>query len=477
MSRIILIALSLLVASCASMPPRELVVRAGRFIDGTGAPAREGIRLRIRDGTIVAVERDVEPFEAGDDVAVIDARDLTVLPGLVNSHAHLFTAGACTAKIGAGVSQAVRNMHALTRGGITTVADLGAPAALAVALRRHVGTARHRGPRVMVAGPVITAPGGYPTDFLGRESVELGMVIEVATVDEARAAVRRVAIADADLIKVGLQEIGYDEKPLPLLEGEVLCAVVDEAHKQEMRVVAHATTQRSYTAALDCHVDAIMHSAFEPLDDALIARIVATKTPVAPTLFVFDAMVWGPKNLDMLDRPDMRAVLPDDAIEDLRDYATEFGQGAETLPGHLMEGINRKRAESIVGIMRDNTRRMHEAGVLLGLGTDAASCFDIHGTPVEELVRLEQAGLTRLEVLEFATSGGARILNLHDALGRLAVGFRADLIGVKGKPDENLRDIVNVKFVMIDGVVQQDGPRTGEQIAAAFSIGWAWLTD
>ncbi len=471
------VVISLYAVSCASPPPREVVVRAGRLVDGTGAPARDGLRLRIRDGSIIAIERDLEPFEAGVDVAVIDARKLTVLPGLVNSHAHLFSAGACTPAVGAGVSQAVRNLHALTRGGITTVADLGAPAALAVALRRHVGTARHRGPRVMVAGPLITAPGGYPTDFLGSENVDLGMVIEVATVDEARAAVRRVATADADVIKVGLQEIGYDEKPLPLLEGTVLCAVVNEAHKQEMRVLAHATTRRSYTAALDCRVDAIVHGALEPLDDALIARLVGSKTPVAPTLFVFDAPLWGPKNLDMLDRPDVQAVLPDDAIENLRDYAAEDAKGGDTLPGHLMHGINRNRARSVIVTMRDNTRRMHEAGVRFGLGTDAATCFNIHGSPVEELVRLEQAGIAPLEVLKIATTGGARILNLHDAIGRLAVGFRADLIGVQGKPDENLRDIVNVKLVMIDGVVQEDGPRAAEHMAAAFRLGWAWLTD
>jgi imidazolonepropionase-like amidohydrolase len=95
-----------------------------------------------------------------------------------------------------------------------------------------------------------------------------------------------------------------------------------------------------------------------------------------------------------------------------------------------------------------------------------------------ELERLAQAGLSNAEVLRAATWGGARILNLHDALGRLAPGYRADLIVVEGRPDENLPDIRRVRLVMIDGVVQSlDGPSVMEILAGAWRVGWATLSD
>lgn len=468
-----------LVAGCGSRPPRNVVVRAGRLVDGSGAPAQENVIIRVADGEIVAIEPDAgDAVEFGGATAVIDARDLTILPGLVNGHTHLFSGGACTVGTGAGVRQAVRNLHAFMRGGVTTVADLGAPAALAVALRRYVGTARGRGPRVMVSGPFITAPGGSSVRWLGPEMAEIGKPVEISSVFEARTTVREIADADVDQINVGLEDDSDEGSPQPVLEGDVLCAVVDEAHKQEMRVVAYATTVRSYFAALDCGADVIASGSREPLPEDLIARLAESGVLVAPTQFVFEAPLWGASHVGMLGAPGIQELLPAETIEDLGDYAARDARAGRHLPPPVRQGSDRAPAEAIVAVLRDNTRHMFEAGVSLGLGTGAASCFQPAGSPIRDLERLEAAGIGRLDILKIATEGGARLLDLQDAIGTVAVGYRADLVGVRGEPDRRLADIERVELVMIDGVRQElEEPTLGEHLAAGMRVGWAWLTD
>ncbi len=463
------------VAGCQDPPVREAVIRAGRLVDGSGAPAQVGMRIRIADGLITAVEKDDGSDSFGAGVGVLDARGHTVMAGMVNAHAHLFASGACTPGVGAGPAQAIRNLHALLRGGVTTVADLGAPASLAIALRRHVGTGRGRGPRVMVSGPLLTSEGGYPLDILGAEAVEQGLARELRSTLGARAAVRDLAVAGVDLIKVAVQERSYNGEPLPLLRGELLCAVVEEAHDQELRVLAHATTQTGYAVALDCEVDALVHGCLEPLDETLLARLKAARIPVTPTHQVFESPLWGPQHPELLDSA---AVVGAATIEDLRAYAAADATSGARLPPFLMAGIPRARAEAAVAANLANTRRLHHLGVPIGLGTDAANCFHISGSPLEDLLRLERAGLSRLEVLRAATRGGARVLNLHEALGLVRAGYRADLIGIEGEPDNDLTAVREVRWLMIDGVLQAlDGPNLGDSLTGVTRMAWAWMND
>jgi imidazolonepropionase-like amidohydrolase len=283
--------------------------------------------------------------------------------------------------------------------------------------------------------------------------------------------VRDIADADVDLIELGLLESGDDGEMLPMLEGEALCAAVDEAHRQEMRAVAYATTARAYSAALGCGADAIVHGSLELLPADLVAGLAEARVPVAPGQLAHEARLWGPEHVGLLDEPRIRELLSDETLDDLEKYAADDGESP-------LPSIDRTRAEATVAALAENTKRMASAGVPLALGTGAASCSHPAGSPIGELERFEQAGIDRLEVLRIASLGGARLLNLQDALGRAAVGFRADLIGVRGKPDQRLADVTAVELVVIDGVEQAlDGPTLGQHLAAGVRIGWARLTD
>jgi len=380
------------------------------------------------------------------------------MPGLVNAHLHLFASGACTAEASPSALSPARNLHALLQGGITTAADLGAPLPQSVALRQHVGTGRSRGPRVLVAGPVLTAPDGYPIDFVGPTAVTMGLARPIASEFEAVTAVRELAEQGADLIKIALQEKRYDGTPTAMLSEAIVCALVHEAHTQELRVAAHVATRAGVERALTCHVDLLAHAPLEPLPDAVVAQLVQTQTGVAPTLFVYEAPWWGQDEEARLDTPEIKALLGAPTVAGLHRFVKELRADPTTLPYPQMPRITTASMREGLLHSHANTQRLWAAKANLGLGTDAGICFNLHGSPVEELLRLEQAGLPRAEVLRLATSGGARLLNLHDALGTVQVGFRADLLVVAGNPDEDLHTITAVKQVLIDGVEQRLGP-------------------
>jgi imidazolonepropionase-like amidohydrolase len=121
---------------------------------------------------------------------------------------------------------------------------------------------------------------------------------------------------------------------------------------------------------------------------------------------------------------------------------------------------------------------MHAAGVPLAVGSDAGSCFNPVGMPLLEMNRWRMADLSPMDILTAATSGSARLLNLQDALGRVAVGYRADLLVVAGRPDERLADLERVQTVIIDGVLQaKEAPGFWSKASLGLRLGWSLLTD
>ncbi len=476
MRRIVCGLVLLLWLGCGSTPPRRLVIDAGWLFDGTPTPPRENQRLVVEDGGIVAVSElgGEGPPEPEPGTLYVDARQSFVMPGLVDAHNHLYSDGGCDTG-GGGLGAAVTNLHALLQAGVTTAADLAAPLPLAVGLRAWAGTGRQRGPRVLVAGPMLTAPGGYMTDVDGGKLLELGVVREVATPEVARREVQDLATGGVDLIKVGLQGESYEGKPLPMMAQETLCALVDEAHTQDLRVVAHAIKPAGWELGLACGVDAFVHGLFSPAPVELLSRVAAAKLPVAPTLQVYAAAVWGPAHAAHYQRPDVQRALNDDAQESIARFIAEASGGGSSLPQIYGMRIPRADAEAAIPVARENLVAMARAGVPLALGTDSANCLHPAGVPWLELLAWEQAGLGRLEALSAATSGSARLLGLGEAIGRLHVGYRADMIVVSGRPDLDLEALTRVERVVLDGIEQEVGDLAGGRTSLLGEVVWAWL--
>jgi imidazolonepropionase-like amidohydrolase len=237
---------------------------------------------------------DTEPFDgalvvedgavayAGPDVPPGAERVGWIGPALYDAHVHL----------------AFGSMAEMRRGGVHAVRDLGAPPHLA---------ARWRGTDVQVAGPLLTAPGGYPSNGWGAA----GFARFVTDVDDAQAAVDEL---DADIVKVALEPRGG-----PVPSPEVVAAIVAAAHQRGLQVTAHALTEAMVERALDGGVDELCHTPYEVLSRTCVDRVARAGIPVVSTIETLRGA--APANAKALHEAGVRLV-----------YGTDLGNGG-TRPG------------------------------------------------------------------------------------------------------------------------------------------------
>jgi imidazolonepropionase-like amidohydrolase len=238
-----------------------LVFRAPLWV-GDGTCYDDG-RIVVEGGVVTAIGSAAQvdrPFGAEE----IDAG--WVGPGLIDAHVHL----------------AFGDSDHVLAGGVVAVRDLGAPPADAARWRTLDA------PRVAVAGPLLTAPGGYPSRSWGSAGF-------AAFLDDADQATRLVTglAAQVDVVKVALEP-----RAGPVPAADVVAAVVVAAHDCGRRVTAHALTAAMVETALDAGVDELAHTPTELLPDELVARMAAAGTTVVSTLQTFVAGGDGRAALD-----------------------------------------------------------------------------------------------------------------------------------------------------------------------------------
>lgn len=202
-------------------------------------PAPRAGALRVEGGAIVAKARRAPSGARG-----IDASGLVLVPAVIDAHVHLSVAGEIAQVAGEEL-----------RRGVAAVLDLGAPERLLPIDRPPL--------RVVWSGPLLTAPGGYPTQSWGRN----GEGLALATPDDARAVVRRLAAGGARFAK-----LAFDPR-YPVLDPEVARAAADEAHACGMLVAAHALEVDSVRSALDAGADVLAHTPRDELPADLLARL------------------------------------------------------------------------------------------------------------------------------------------------------------------------------------------------------------
>jgi imidazolonepropionase-like amidohydrolase len=378
----------------------QMILRGGMVWDGHGDAAVRADVL-VSEGKIEAVG---EGFGGGRD---IDASGLTIVPGLIEAHAHLCfdaTPGWRATYDGDSSHRMLLRMASngrkMLRAGITTVRDLGAPTELAIELRNAVASGMTEGPRLIVAGAPVTTTGGHCW-FMGGEC---------DGVEGMRKAVRERVKAGVDVIKV--MASGGNMTPRtnpfePQFTVEELSAGVAEAHRLNRKVTAHAHGIAGVRVAVEAGVDCIEHCSFTvpggyDFDKDLIRRIADDGIVVSPTVSI-GYRRW-----------------PDD-------------------------GLKKKRAEILSEMLASECRVV--------MSTDCG----IPNVPHEALaaamdVFAEATVSLPVDVLKLATSRSAELLELKDR-GSIEPGKVADLVVVEGNPLENLMHLEKVRIVVKGGEV------------------------
>ncbi|MFW6266373.1 MAG: amidohydrolase family protein [Halanaerobiales bacterium] len=388
------------------------VIKGMKVIPVEGKEKIEKGVVVIKDGKFqeVGVEGEIQ-IPSGSEVIELNS-DLTVLPGLIDSHIHcLMDASGDPFKQlsenndAYNVLQAAKNLNKALSAGITWVRDLGGKDYLEIGIKNGVENGLFKGPRMKIAGKTICMTGGHGYKT-GREA---------DGVSEVKKAAREQLKAGADVIKImatgGVMTEGV-EPGSPQLSREEIEAAVEEAHKAGRKAATHAQGTEGIKNAVLAEIDSVEHGIF--LDDETIELMLEKDVFMVPTLA---APYW------IIEAGEEKGV-PEYAV---------------------------KKSRDVMQSHQKSFKKALDAGVNIAFGTDAGTPFNLHGKNTFELKMMVEAGMTQMQAIESATIKSAELLDIEDKAGSITEGKIADMLIVKGDPSEDIEEIFNVEAVYKEG--------------------------
>lgn len=405
--------------------PQVTVIRAGTLIDPRTDSPKHNQLIVVRGAKIEAVG-DEGTMKAPAGANVIDLSNATVLPGMIESHTHLFLQGEDPAKGGYDIqllkfypsyraARATVSARRALEQGFTTIRDMETEGAGYgdVGLKRAIDDGYIPGPRIVATTRGISTTGGYPLEgYAPGVAVPKGVQIVDGPV-EARKATREQLDYGADWIKVYMTHRSWVDKngnliSQPTLTVEELKAIVDEAHGWGHKVACHAYSGEGLHRALDGGCDSIEHGLL--LDDAAIAQMKKQGTWYCPTLTVYYTD-WSPEDTPEGKRDRARAA----------DHEVSF-------------------------------EKAMQVGLKIVFGTDVGG-FPWTEPIAQEFNYMTKFGMSPIEAIRSATTRPAEMLGMSGEIGVIAPGAYADIIGVRGNPLTDIMELGRVNFVMKNGEV------------------------
>jgi len=443
----------------SAAPPEERADADASLTALVGATLVQPGQDPVRDAVVVIDGETIEAVGAQgetpilDGATVVDASGKYVMPGMVDGHVHFFQSGGLYTRPDAIDLRRVRpytdeirqikdrlpdTFRRYLASGITSVVDVGGPM-WNLDVRARADTTADA-PTVVTAGPLISSvqPSALTTDD--------PPILKIETPEAAREEVRRQVEAGVDLIKIWyIVRGGGPEAFRPVVD-----ATIDEAHAAGMRVAVHATQLETARAAVEAGADILVHSVFrEPVDDAFVQLLIDNDVIYTPTLMVSER--YRETFAQQLDFTAAEHRLAQkDVLASLFDLRT---LPDSLLPPRMQERIEQAPTVAADSVAIRNLTRVFDAGVTVAAGTDAGNIGSPHGPALSrEFELMRAAGLTPEEVLQTATTGGARLTG-RDDVGRIEPGMQADLVVVNGNPLDDLQHAFDVETVVRRGHV------------------------
>ncbi len=379
----------------------------GQLFDGENLLKNQTI---VVDGETIVYVGDMDKALPSEFVIdnTTDLKDCFVMAGLIDCHVHVASlkhSPKMPYEMAEGTVQAQINLKELCSAGVVACRDLGSFGGITIG----ISTMQKQGklkdlPLLQSAGRSICATGGHG----------YGFSIEADGADEYTKATRQTIKDGADVVKVmmsgGVNSPGEEHGP-PEVELEEIKAAVEAAHARGRKVAVHAHGYTAIKRSVEAGVDSIEHGVFNA--DDIIETMVEKNVSLVPTL---SAPYWA------------------------------------TREGLLREPNNPDHAKSRAILSRHNeiTKKAHEVGVNVAMGTDAGCPYNPYDKAFYELVLLHNIGLETADVLKIATKNGAKLLNLPQ-LGSIEAGKEASFFALKKSPFEDFSAIEEEKQVYIKG--------------------------
>lgn len=414
-------------AGCSAKDPETIVIENVRVIVGNGEvlPAATVV---LMDGRIQTVSTEAVNTSGAQ---VIDGTGKSLMPGLIDSHLHIFYSfdkgeAAYRALL---ENQIPTQMNNFLKYGVTTIKSLNDPIDIVLELRQQLQEQKISGPRLLTVGPNFTAPDGHPALTLTANDPwsRAQMSIEVDNAEIAREKVRELAARKIDAVKLSYQggEMETFDQPVVVqkLSEEVLRAVIDEAHQQNLSATVHVWYEQDAIEALEAGADGIEHGlvGMRLTGDALSQLLIEKQAFFVPTLQIL-----------------------------------QTSADAQKLP-----------------ISMQNLKDLSDAGVSIAMGTDMNCSFQTGGAAeIEEMELMQQAGMTPMQIIVAATSNAAQHLGLANEIGTIEQGKIADLILVNGDPTSNISEIRKIVYVFQSGKIFYDPSKEKTETKGQNVVTW-----
>lgn len=415
---IALLALCLYPFAAFAQQAKVVAIKAGRVLDVRTGQIVNNAFILVEGERITAVGANVT-VPAGAEV--IDLKNMTVLPGLIDCHTHLTFDPGGFGYSGLGIStprealKGAKNARLTLDAGFTTVRNVGARGYTDIALRDAIDAGEVPGPRIVASGPSLGITGGHCDDNLLPFEFHHKSDGVADGVEGVMAKTREVIKYGANVIKIcstgGVLSLGDDPKASQYTLEEMK-TIVTEAHRLGRKVAAHAHGGDGIKLAVLAGVDSIEHGSY--IDDEAVKLMKERGTYLVPTLYLGD---WFLANYEKLG-----------------------------LPPSIVA-----KAKEVMPIMRTNFARALSQGVPVAFGTDSA--VYPHGLNGHEFAVYVKLGMPPIQAIQTATVHASKLLGLEDRIGAIESGKFADLIAVEGDPTKDVTELERVKFVMKGGQV------------------------
>lgn len=415
-----------LLIGALQLSAQRTILHCGRLIDAKSDNVLTEMSVIVEGDRIVAVERGYTRAGAGSGDTIIDLKDKTVMPGLMDMHVHIESQSSPTSQIQSytlNPADIAYNAQVYAErtlmAGFTTVRDLGG-SGVNVSLKKAINAGKVKGPRIYTAEKSIATTGGHadPTngaslDLMGDPGPKDGVVNSES---EARKAVRQRYKNGADVIKItatgGVLSVAKDGQGPQFMMDE-LKGVIETAKEYGFVTAAHAHGDEGMRRAVEAGISSIEHGTF--MSETTMDLMIAKGTYFVPTI-----------------------------------SAGKFVVEKAKIPGFFPPVVVPKALE-VGPQIQETFARAYKRGVKIAFGTDAG-VFP-HGDNGKEFGYMVEAGMKPMEAIKAATISASRLLRIDDLFGTIEAGKMADIVAVDGNPVQDISTMERVRFVMKGGVV------------------------
>lgn len=433
---------------------QKTILKGVNYLDYNTGKFISSAAIIIENGKILQT-LPVSKLKIGKDDKVIEMNGQWVIPGMIDTHIHLFQSGGLYTRpdiidLRKYVSyeqerETIKNnvddmLKRYMISGVTSVVDVGGPF-FNFDIRDKYNKDNST-PTIYLTGPLISTyqPAAY-------KDIEDPPIIKVSSIEEARNLVLKEIPFKPDLIKIWY----IDTKDHPAEENfEIVKAIIEESHKAGLPVFVHATQLRVAKLAIKAGCDVLVHSVDEPIDEEFIKLAKDNKIILTPTLLVhrrysevFSRTTEFSYHEFICSCPFTLGTLYD--LEHLDDT-----QISERYKQSGLDKLDEIYKEDIV--RQQNLKKLYDAGIIIATGTDAGNIGTLHGSSFfPEIEDMQKSGLNNLQIIKSSTIDAAKIIGKDKIIGSIEPGFNADLVILKANPLEDINALNNIEFVVKNG--------------------------